>query len=120
MGLGTLAAAGGGALAGCGEGSSGGGSATDTDKLSALLPRQRNLSLAVKPDIVSTRPVADGYTTFPSEFVDAVAEKPASSGQTIRAITPAWGPAPPGLGQNAYLEAVNAELGVPVDFSVQD
>jgi putative aldouronate transport system substrate-binding protein len=35
-------------------------------------------------------------------------------------MTAGWGPTPPGLGRNAYLEAVNAELGVPVDPSVQD
>jgi putative aldouronate transport system substrate-binding protein len=120
VGLGAFATAGGGLLAGCGEGSSGGGSATDTDKLSALMPKQKSLSLDIKPDIISTRPVADGYTSFPTKFADAISEKPGKSGQTIKAITPAWGPAPPGLGQSAYLDAVNAELGVPVDFSIQD
>jgi putative aldouronate transport system substrate-binding protein len=120
VGLGALATTGGGLLAGCGEASSGGGSATDTDKLSALMPKQKSLNLEIKPDIMSTRPVADGYTTFPSRFVDAISEKPGKSSQAIKAITPAWGPAPPGLGQSAYLEAVNAELGVSVDFSIQD
>jgi putative aldouronate transport system substrate-binding protein len=120
IGLGAAAVAGGGVLAGCSESGSGSGSATDTDKLSALLPRQQNLNLDIKPDVLSTRPVADGYTTFPSRLVKAVNEKPGRSGQTIRAMTPAWGPAPPGLGQSAYLSAVNAELGVPVDFIIQD
>ena len=35
-------------------------------------------------------------------------------------MTPVWGPAPPAGANNAYLTAVNAELGTPVDFSVQD
>jgi putative aldouronate transport system substrate-binding protein len=69
--------------------------------------------------VLSTRPVADGYTSFPSKLVDAITEKP-GKGSTVKAITPAWGPTPPGLGQSAYLEAVNAELGVTLDFSVQD
>jgi putative aldouronate transport system substrate-binding protein len=120
VGLGALAAAGGGSLAGCGESSSGGGSATDTDKLSGILPKQKSLNLDVKPDIIGSRPVADGFNSFPTRLVDAVSEKPGRGGQAIKAITPAWGPAPPGLGQSAYLEAINARLGVPVDFSIQD
>jgi len=120
VGLGALATASGGALTACGHGSGGHGSATDTDKVGDILPRQKSLNLDVKPDIVSTRPVADGFTTFPSRFVDAVNDKPGRSGQTIKAITPAWGPAPPGLGQSAYLEAMNAKLGIAVDFSIQD
>jgi putative aldouronate transport system substrate-binding protein len=124
LGLGAAAVAGGGVtsglLAGCGDAGSSGGSATDTDKLNALLPKQQNLALDIKPDVLSTRPVADGYTSYPSRLVKAVNEKAGRGGPTIRAMTPAWGPAPPGLGQNAYLEAVNTELGVQVDFSVQD
>jgi putative aldouronate transport system substrate-binding protein len=120
VGLGAVVAAGGGALTACGKSSGGKGSATDTEKVTAILPRQKSLNLAVKPDIVSTRPVADGFTTFPSQFVDAVSEKPGRSGQTIKATVPVWGPAPPGLGQSAYLEAINTRLGVPLDFSIQD
>lgn len=121
IGLGAAAMAGGGVLAGCGEGGGGGsGSATDTDKLSGVLPKQQNITLDIKPDIISTRPIADGYTTFPSSFKKVISEKPGKSGQKISAMTPAWGPAPPGLGSNAYYDAINAELGVPVDFSIQD
>jgi putative aldouronate transport system substrate-binding protein len=120
IGLGAVAAASGGVLAGCGTGSSGAGSATDTDKLTALMPKYKPLNLDVKPDIMSTRPIADGFTTFPTRFAKAITDKPGKSGQTIKAITPAWGPAPPGLGQSAYLDAVNAQLGIPVDFSIQD
>jgi putative aldouronate transport system substrate-binding protein len=121
IGLGAAAVAGGGVLAGCGEGSAGGsGSATDTDKLSGVLPKQQNLTLDIKPDIVSTRPIADGYTKYPSTFVKAINEKPGKSGQKITAMTPAWGPAPPSLGSNAYYDAVNDALGIQVDFSIQD
>src|SRR5688572_1776752 len=68
IGLGAAAMAGGGVLAGCSESGSGSGSATDTDKLSGVLPKQQNIALDIKPDITSTPPIADGYTTFPSSF----------------------------------------------------
>jgi putative aldouronate transport system substrate-binding protein len=35
-------------------------------------------------------------------------------------MSPWWGPAPLGAGRNAYVDAVNRELGVPVSPSVQD
>ncbi len=122
LGLGAVAAGSGGLLAGCGgEKAARGGAAQNLDKLAALLPEQRPLTAAIpKPDILSTRPVADGYTSFPGTLVDAIAEKPGAGGAPIRAMTPAWGPAPPTGTRNAYLVAVNAELGTPVDFSVQD
>nr|MDT0662969.1 extracellular solute-binding protein [Micromonospora sp. DSM 115978] len=121
LGVGAAAVAGGGLLSGCSKEVGSTTSTQDLDKLSSLLPTQKNLDLAIpKPDIASTRPVPDGYTTFPSELFDAITEKPGSSGQEISAMTPAWGPAPPSLGQSAYLEAINTELGVPVNFSVQD
>lgn len=120
IGLSAAAMAGGGVLAGCSESGSGSGSATDTDKLSGVLPKQQNLSLDIKPDITSTPPIADGYTTFPSSFKKVITEKPGKSGQKISAMTPAWGPAPPSLGSNAYYDAINSELGIQVDFSIQD
>ncbi|GAA0950623.1 extracellular solute-binding protein [Virgisporangium aurantiacum] len=120
IGLSAAAMAGGGVLAGCSESGSGSGSATDTDKLSGVLPKQQNISLDIKPDITSTPPIADGYTTFPSSFKKVITEKPGKSGQKISAMTPAWGPAPPGLGSNAYYDAINSELGIQVDFSIQD
>jgi putative aldouronate transport system substrate-binding protein len=121
LGVGAAAVAGGGLLSGCSKEVGSTTSTQDLDKLSALVPNQRNLDLAIpKPDVLSTRPVPDGYTSFPSELFDAITEKPGTSGQEISAMTPAWGPAPPGLGQSAYLDAINAELGVPVNFSVQD
>jgi putative aldouronate transport system substrate-binding protein len=52
--------------------------------------------------------------------VDAIKSKPGSSGKPIKTMTAYWGPIPPGLGRNSYVAAVNAELGVPIDPSVQD
>lgn len=121
LGLGAAAVAGGGVLAGCGDKATRGGTTQELDKLAAVLPEQRPLTVSVpKPDILGTRPVADGYTRFPAQLVDAVADKPGTGGPAIRAMTPVWGPAPPAGASNAYLTAVNAELGTPVEFSVQD
>jgi putative aldouronate transport system substrate-binding protein len=119
VGLGAAAVAAGGTLAGCSTAPGGAGTATDTDALSALLPKYTPLDL-VKPDIPGTPPVANGFLKYPSQLVDAITSKPGTSGQKATAMTPWWGPTPPGLGQNAYYDAVNSELGIPVDFSVQD
>ncbi|MEV6815861.1 extracellular solute-binding protein, partial [Micromonospora sp. NPDC051296] len=120
VGLGAAAAAGGPLLAGCSEKPAGTGAAQNLDAFADLLPTHKNLDLSISPDVIGTRPVPDGYTRYPSTLVDAITEKPGTSGKEITAMTPAWGPAPPGIGQSAYLQAVNAELGTPVNFTIQD
>jgi putative aldouronate transport system substrate-binding protein len=121
-GLSAAAVAGGGLLTGCGEKSTRGGATQQLDRLAAVLPQLKDpAGLSIPPpDITSTRPVADGYTRFPATLADAIGEKPGRGGAPLRAITPAWGPAPPTGAKNSYLVAVNNELGTPVDFSVQD
>lgn len=119
MGLSAAAVAGGGTLAGCSKEAGSDGLATNTDAMSAVLPKYTPFDL-VKPDIVGTPPVANGFLKYPTSLVDAITTKPGTSGQKATAMTPWWGPVPPGLGQNAYYDTVNAELGIPIDFSVQD
>ncbi|MFY1637642.1 extracellular solute-binding protein [Solwaraspora sp. WMMB335] len=119
VGLGATAMAGGGLLAGCSRQAGTEGAATNVDAISAVLPKYQPVDL-VTPDITGVRPIADGYLNYPSELVKAVTDTPGGSGETITAMTPWWGPTPPGIDRNTYLQAVNAELGVPVDFSVQD
>jgi putative aldouronate transport system substrate-binding protein len=111
-----------GLLAGCGKKSTRGGATQQLDKLSGVLPELTDpagLNIPA-PDIIGTRPVADGYTKFPPALTDAISEKPGRGGAPLRAITPVWGPAPPSGARNAYLTAINAELGTPVEFSMQD
>ncbi|SBT42599.1 extracellular solute-binding protein [Micromonospora auratinigra] len=120
VGLGAAAAATGPLLAGCSEKPSGAGAAEQLDAVSGVVPAHRDLPGAVQPDIIGTRPVPDGYTRYPGTLVDAIADKPGTSGKQVTAMTPAWGPAPPGIAQSAYLQAVNAELGTPVNFTIQD
>ncbi|SCL13904.1 carbohydrate ABC transporter substrate-binding protein, CUT1 family (TC 3.A.1.1.-) [Micromonospora nigra] len=120
LGLGAAAAAGGPLLAGCSEKPSSSGAAQNLDAFADLLPTHRDLAQSIRPDVIGVRPVPDGYTSYPASLVDAITDKPGTSGKEITAMTPAWGPAPPGVGQSAYLQAVNAELGTPVNFTIQD
>ncbi|MEU8234079.1 extracellular solute-binding protein [Actinoplanes sp. NPDC048967] len=120
LGLGAVAVASGGTLAGCGDKATRGGATQNLDKLSGLIPEQKAFPGMPQPDIKGTRPVPDGYTTYPAELVDAIAEKPGTGGPAIRAMVPVWGPAPPSGKSNSYLTAINAELGATVDFSAQD
>jgi len=115
----AAAAGSGGLLAACSKTPGRGGSATNVDALSGLLPNYKAMSL-VKADIAGTPPVANGFLTYPSNLVDAVTDKPGKGGGTIKAMTPWWGPTPPGLDNSSYLKAVADELGVAVDFTVQD
>lgn len=120
-GLGVAALAGGGLLSACGGEAGSEGAATGSDKIASLLPKLKELNLGIpKPDVPGVRPIADGYTTYPSTLVDAISEKPGTSGKAIKTIYPAWGPPAPALGSNQYLTAVNAELGLDVDPSAQD
>ena len=120
MGLGAAAIASGGALAACSKPPSSGGAATDTTGLDAILPKYQPLSL-VKPDIPGTRPVADGFLTYPSNLVDAITAKPGTSGQKVTAMTPWWGPdAARARQQRVLRRRQRASWASTVDFSVQD
>jgi putative aldouronate transport system substrate-binding protein len=119
MGLSAAAVAGGGALTACSKEAGSAGTATNTDKIAAVLPKYKPFDI-VQPDIKGLPPVANGFLKYPTNLVDAITDVPGKSGQKITAMTPWWGPTPPGLGSNKYYDAVNAELGIPVDFSVQD
>ncbi|MEV6348320.1 extracellular solute-binding protein [Actinoplanes sp. NPDC051851] len=120
LGVGAAAIAAGPLLTGCSDRPASNGTAQNLDSITGVLPAQKDLTIAVKPDVIGTRPVPDGFTRYPASLVDAITAKPGTSGKKISAMTPVWGPAPPGLDKSAYLQAVNAELGTPVAFTVQD
>jgi putative aldouronate transport system substrate-binding protein len=117
--LGAVALGTGPLLLGCSKKAKTTGSASNAKQTAAVLPRHRPLELA-KPDIPGEGPIPDGFFKYPGTLVRAVKQKPGSSGRVIKSMAPGWGPTPPGLGRNGYLDAVNAELGVPIDPSVQD
>jgi putative aldouronate transport system substrate-binding protein len=120
-GLSAVSVAGGGLLTGCGEERSGSGGTADTGKFADVLPAKGELPAGLpKPDLPGVKPMPDAYSSFPTNLVDAISEKPGTSGKEISALTPAWGPAPPGMANNAYIQAINAELGTPVNFSTHD
>ncbi|HVR21263.1 MAG TPA: extracellular solute-binding protein, partial [Polyangiaceae bacterium] len=106
-------------VAGCGKKAKSGGAASNAKQTAEVLPVRRPLKL-LNPDLPGAGPIPDGYLKYPSTLVRAVKNKPGTSKQPITAMMAGWGPTPPGLGRNAYLEAVNAALGVPIDPSVQD
>lgn len=118
LGLGAVAVAGGGSLAACSEKATDAGTAQQVDRLSAVLPKYRPLDL-VQPDIKGISPVANGFTKYPATLVDAITEKPGRGG-VITTMSPHWGSVPPGPGKNAYLDAVNAELGATITPGIQD
>jgi putative aldouronate transport system substrate-binding protein len=95
------------------------GSASNAGAVAALLPHYKPIEL-LQPDYPGRGPIPDGYLRYPTKLVRAIAEKPSRSGRVIRTMSPAWGPTPPGLGRNSFLDAINAELGVTVNPSIQD
>jgi putative aldouronate transport system substrate-binding protein len=115
----ALSAAGATTLAGCSKRARSDGSASNARRTAEVVPKLIPKRF-VEPDVPGEGPIPDGYLRYPRELVRAVTRKPGSSGRTIKTMTAAWGPAAPGLGRNAYLDAVNATLGVPIDPSVQD
>ncbi|MBO4208896.1 extracellular solute-binding protein [Micromonospora echinofusca] len=119
LGVGAAATLGGGTLAGCSKEAGSKGTATQADAIRAVLPAYQPVEL-VKPDIPGQGPIPQGFLSYPRQLVDAVTEQPGRGGPQIKTMTPWWGPTPPGLGRNSYLAAVNAELGVEVNPSIQD
>jgi putative aldouronate transport system substrate-binding protein len=118
-GLAGVALGAGAALSGCHKRASNTSEFSRARDVAAVLPRYSPLEL-VPPDIAGEGCVPSGYLKYPSALVDAVREKPGRSTKAIKTMTPFWGPTPPGLGRNSFLEAVNAQLGVPIRPSVQD
>jgi putative aldouronate transport system substrate-binding protein len=118
MGAETAAAAFAGPL-GCGNRRRNKGSAASVRDVTAVIPKYMPIEL-LKPDLPGEGLIPSGYLHYPSHLVDAITDKPGRSGHVITTMAPTWGPNPPGPGRNAYLAAVNGELGVPVNPSVQD
>ncbi|WP_308168841.1 extracellular solute-binding protein [Nonomuraea sp. NEAU-A123] len=121
-GLTTLAACS--APTGTRPGSSG-ATAAAADKLTKLAPTYIAFA-GVKPDLagtVSNLPgvpgIAGGFTTYPASPTAALTQK-AGKGGSYKAMTPLWGPPPPGLSSNSYFQAVNADIGATVEFQIAD
>ncbi|WP_371780702.1 sugar ABC transporter substrate-binding protein [Streptosporangium subroseum] len=130
VGLSAAMVAGGGLLGACSTPSgprpgSGGATAAAADTLTSLTPAYTAFP-GVKPDLpgtVSNLPgvpdVSGGFTTYPAAPTAALTQK-AGKGGTYKAMTPLWGPPPPGLADNSYFQAVNADIGATVEFQITD
>ncbi|MGJ6964527.1 extracellular solute-binding protein [Streptosporangium sp. G11] len=130
VGLTAAMTAGGGLLSACSAPSgprpgSGGATAAAADKLTSLTPTYTAFP-GIKPDIpgtTSTLPgvpdVSGGFTSYPASPAAALSQK-AGRGGTYKAMTPLWGPPPPGLASNSYFQAVNADIGATVEFQITD
>jgi putative aldouronate transport system substrate-binding protein len=118
--LGAVATIGGsGLVIGCSKKAKSTGTASNAKQTALVLPKQIPKRF-VEPDIPGEGPIPDGYLKYPKELVTAVKKKPGSSGRPITTMNAWWGATPPGPDRNSYLQAVNAELGVPLNPSVQD
>jgi putative aldouronate transport system substrate-binding protein len=120
LGAGTAAAAAGTTLSACSSGdtkSSASGRAETEDKLTGLLPAYVAYE-AVKPDIPGANGGSPAFTKYPAELKRAVPDKAVTSGKEVSAMTPLWGPLPPGLGNNSYFDANNERIGAAVRFNV--
>ncbi|GAA5060379.1 putative aldouronate transport system substrate-binding protein [Thermocatellispora tengchongensis] len=126
----ATAAASGGLLAGCSTPStprpgSGGATAAAADKLKSLVPAYTPFTGA-RPDIPGTESTLEGvpgygggFTEYPSPLAQAVPQKLGKGGR-YTAMTPLWAPVPPGLDDNRFFQAVNAEIGATVEFQIAD
>jgi putative aldouronate transport system substrate-binding protein len=122
VGLGAAAVAGGDLLAACSKQAGSKGNATAADAIKSVLPAYRPLTISglAKPDLPGTGAIPNGYLKYPSDLVQQISQKPGTSGKTIKAMAPWWGPTPPPLGSNAYVAAVNEQLGVAIDTTEMD
>ena len=116
-------------LAACGgnEGAAGGGAGAVTseaaagrisqgDDLSQLIPTYREVNY-VEPELPGANGVSPGYLSYPESPVRSV-ESPPGGGGRFTAMTPAFWPIPPGLGDNEYYQLVNDDLGATLEFTI--
>ncbi|GAB2512779.1 extracellular solute-binding protein [Nocardiopsis aegyptia] len=120
VGASTTAAFTAGALGACGSnsGGGGGGSASAATSLDDLIPTHIPFD-GVAPDIEGLHGAPSGFTSYPETFVQALPNPPGSGGH-YTAMTPLWGPVPPGLGNNSFFDYVNERIGTTVEFNFQD
>ncbi|MFD1148862.1 extracellular solute-binding protein [Saccharothrix hoggarensis] len=90
------------------------GTALGGDALAKVLPSYHPVDFA-KPDLPGVNGSVPGYLKFPADLVDAVKDKVLDGGE-VTAMTPAFWPLPPGLGENSYWDAVNQRIGGVVRF----
>ncbi|MGO3288903.1 hypothetical protein [Brachybacterium sp.] len=121
IGAGALGLAACGGSGGSAAGSGSGGVLTGaelTAEVEASLPNSA-LEFLVEPDFPSVNGSTPGYVTMPDPLVKGVDAVPGAGGD-YTVMSPAWWTSPPNLGDNAYYDAVNEQLGATLEFQVAD
>lgn len=95
------------------------GASTSAKDCLAVVPNHIPRKL-LEPDVPGEGSLPDGFFAYPSELVRVVERKPGRGAEPLVTMSAWWGPTPPGRGNNAYVDAVSAELGVSMLPSVQD
>ncbi|SDD70468.1 extracellular solute-binding protein [Glycomyces harbinensis] len=114
-GAAVIAASGG--LAACGDGA-GTGEAQSLSETGVELPSYIPTELAA-PDLAATEDgVLAGYYRFPRDLVNAFEAPPADGAGTVSILTNMFNPVPPGMGDNAYWQAVNDSVGAELDITM--
>ena len=122
LAAGAAAVAGGGVLAGCGDGGGGETGTTDKNKLNEILP-QYAADKSVVPDIASASGPAGAisnpcFLKYPASPAKTVNGK-VGSGGTYTTMTPLWGAIPPSSG-NTYYDTVNKAIGATLKMQPAD
>jgi putative aldouronate transport system substrate-binding protein len=109
-------------LSACGGDSSGGGGGAGRvaeGDLQSILPTFQASTTAVEPDIASENGSSPGYTRWiPNSELGVSVPEPLGSGGEFSAMTPLWG-TPPDAG-NAFWTAIDAAIGVKINWQTQD
>lgn len=95
------------------------GASTSAKDCLAVVPTHIPRQL-LEPDVPGEGSLPDGYFAYPAQLVRVIDRKPGHSAVPLTTMSAWWGPTPAGRGNNAYVDAVNEALGVPLTPSVQD
>jgi putative aldouronate transport system substrate-binding protein len=96
------------------------GEASNAQQTASILPAYHPLEL-IAPDVRGEGPIPDGFLTYPKQkFERAFKSKPGRPGKPITTMSAVWGPTPPGLGSNTYIDVVNREIGAKIHPRIQD
>ena len=104
-------------LSGCSTPTAGTSNAKTTQKsAAALLPTYRKYA-QVKPDLVGTDLILDGFLSYPDKPIRAIEETP-GDGKTVTFMTNIPGAIPPTEDRNSFWQALNKRIGSPLEISM--
>jgi putative aldouronate transport system substrate-binding protein len=105
-------------LPGCSNTGRGGSSGSNNSAAKAKVRPTYQRYAGVRADLPGDRyGIPDGFIRYPADPVQAITEPP-GDGKPIQVLTSTNTPIPPKLGQNAYWQQLNKEVGSPVEVSL--